>query len=438
MYFGYSKFKTQNLHKFQKQFFINNFSRSKYHLDQSINETYSMFSNKPQTSFCDKFLFDISQLQYSTNRIITKLKNSRSHHHARNNFNLNHKQDDSSFISDKNRQQKIISNNNNNRSTMKKIQFRKRKFHLSEKYIFRKYQNVYYMPLSLMRSQNKIKDSTLQLSAISDQLKLIKANIQEFEMESFYSTKFTKAFKISNEKEKQKYNILLEETSVLLIVIQPKILQKIYTSLDQILYCRFPCLNEESTKQATNEDECLILNKKLFNKTTIYFNSCVEVFNIIQSQVYLIQFKYKQYFLLKVYLDLLRYNLTTLILVAKRFIDNYLLDEEMLNRFEESCELKEKTEKKSKNLVKSKLKKNNDLTDNINTKIKKICTILDFNKKSAKTQEIAKETKFHPNTSLKTSLLNLPLITEIMKYYDLKTKQMITAQRLKEHYQNID
>lgn len=314
-----------------------------------------------------------------------------------------------------------------------------RKLHSSQTEIMRKSQKVYFIPIKLVQAKGSFQDFELQVSAISDQLKLIFSNNQKLKSEYLYTSNFMKAFNNLRQNEKTKYNILLEDTITIMISVVPKILKKLYYSLDQIIYCKLPEPLEEEKKVINSEDECLILNVKLFNEVSTYFSACIEIFEAIKTKKTILSFKQNEYFIIKVYLDFLRFNANNLITTAKTFIDKYYNDKQLISNFEVGCELKPKKRLINYYDIFDRIFQGEraSLKTNSNAKVREIKAVLDKGK-----------TRFQASSSTKTidkqpyylnyynSLLNKPLINVLMKYYNKETREKIIANRIIERYRH--
>lgn len=318
---------------------------------------------------------------------------------------------------------------------------RKRKLQLTQREIFKKSQKVYFIPIKLAQAKGSFSDFELQVSAISDQLKLLYSNLPKLKSEFLNTTNFLKAFDNLQHKEKTKYNKLLEDTIVIMVNVVPKLLKKLYNSLDQIVYCKLPQLKEEEKKAISNEDECLIINVKLFHEVSTYFSACIEIFEVIKTKKAILSFTRDEYFAIKVHLDYLRFDVNNLISTAKTYIDKYYNDEKLISNFEVGCELKPKNISMNSYDIFDRIfqAEKASLKANSNAKVREINAILDQENKGFKSSSAPKaieKDKQPYYLNYYNSLLNKPVVSVVMKYYTKETRDQIIANRIVERFRH--
>lgn len=407
--------------------------------NHSIVISTKLRSKNKLLTFKDHFVNNITKIKQSTATMINHLRNKRTYIYPL--VNKGKGNSKPTLISKKlklNLQYNMTTKNTNQvfkpfsfiKGDEEKAKFkRKRLFQLTEEEVKKKSRKVYFIPLALLNAQNYIRDTGLQISAITDQLKLILLNVNQLNTEILFSSNFMKAFMILSNKQKTQFNSLIEETTALFVIIQPKILKRIHTSLDQILYCDIPNIKEEQSKPVASEDECLVLNLKWFKSVTTYFMACIEIFQVMKNKVTHMLFVPNEFFTIKVSLDLLRYDTNYLIVTGRHYIEKYYNDKEMISRFEEGIENIDKLDQghyvnhaQIDNGKKSKMR----ILKGIKAKLNKINAALD----GERTVDLPNKKTKKKLMLIKESLLNLPVVNDIFNYYDKDTREKIIAQRV--------
>ena len=287
--------------------------------------------------------------------------------------------------------------------------------------------NIYAVPSFLKQSQLSNTSTKVQLSTIIDKSVLILDNITYFKSTYMFSGNFQRAFRNLTLRQKATFNKTIEDTCSILTKLPPLLMKHLYESLDQILYCAIPNLNDESKKRVANEDECMKENYKVFIEVTNYYMGCVEVFKIVTKKIRGMKFNRNTYCNISLLLDTARYNTSSLNSFAHTYIDKMKQDLKLLNKLEENLHLKQRKRmnrghdflERFRNKDKKKLMHENE-------KRNRISAALNMEKKDRK--------DYNKKYYLQHSLLNLNVITQLMNYIDKPIREKIIAQRVVERY----
>ena len=253
-----------------------------------------------------------------------------------------------------------------------------------------------------------------------------------------YKENFYSAFDNMENRKKAEFNLVLEEICVLLIKIVPKLLKKFYENLDILLYVSIPNIGQEMEKDPQNERECLNLNFLFFNTVSFYFLGCVEILKEIQKRIEFFKYTYSEYILINKYLNLARYDSSKINSIANIHISKTVKDKQILEKLEIGLGIKEKKEIFNEDILErfhQRLKSQKILYDSI--KINRINSALNFNNKSFSFKKYGSFKKTGKNILEKKenkSLLNNPLVKNIMKYFKNNIKSQIISQQVIERY----
>lgn len=310
-----------------------------------------------------------------------------------------------------------------------------RSFSVHKDKIEKKTFDLYSLPSFLKNSRYSVQDPKLQIETIIDKSKLILDNMSYFKGTYMFSDSFYNAFINLNEKQKAKYNLTIEELCAVLIKLPPLLMNKFYDSLDQILYCTIPVLFEEKKKILNNETQCMKENYKLFIDVSVYFTGCIEVFKVLSKKITDLKFPRNIYCQINLLLDTARFDSSTLIAFAKAYIEKTKSDIKMLIKFEEGLELREKKVFRESNDYLERYKnRERRLNKDENKKLNRIINALDLDYKIKRRNQPMEYLGNYNKYLNQTSLLNLGIVSNMMKYIDKPIREKIIAQRVVERY----
>ena len=311
-----------------------------------------------------------------------------------------------------------------------------RSFTIDQSQIEKKTFEIYALPSFLKNSRYNVQDPKMQIETIIDKSKIILDNIAFFKGNYMYSAPFINAFNNLTEKYKAKYNQTIEELCAVLMKLPPVLMNKFYDSLDQILYCQIPEMYQEKKIPLANETECMKANYRFFNDVSVYFTGVVEVFRVLAKKIVDLRYPRDKFCKINLLLDTARYDSSTLISFARAYIEKTRVDNKILADFEEGLELREKKRVKESNDYLERYRareKKKEITDN--SKISRVVSALDMD------IDLSKRKKYGYNLGgdyskclNQTSLLNLGIVSEMMKYIDKPIRERIIAQRVVERY----
>ncbi len=283
----------------------------------------------------------------------------------------------------------------------------------------------------------KIHDINIQMANISDKINLLLDNLSYFKTNYMYNGTFLKTFDNLDGILKAEFNSNIEETCFLIVKIIPILLNKFYDSLEQILYTPIPDFEEEIKKHYKTEKDCLNLNYKFLNNVSNYFTGCIEVFKVLKKKIDGYKFSIKDYINLNIYLDLARYNTSSLITFSQNFIDKIENDTKLLNKFEENVKIKKKEYNKEKeDDVERYIRRQKNMLFSDNLKLKRINNALNINNNFFSDDNNIDSLNGNNKNKAKNqeSILNSKLMNSVLKYIDVSKRQQIIAQRVIERY----
>jgi hypothetical protein len=209
-----------------------------------------------------------------------------------------------------------------------------------------------------------------------------------------------------------------------------------YDSLEQILYIPIPDFEIEIKKRYKDEKDCLKLNYKFLNNVCNYFIGCTEVFKVLKKKIDGYKFSIKDYINLNIYLDLARYDTSSLITFSQNFIYKIQNDQKLLNKFEENVKIKKKIYNKEKeDEVERYNKRQKKIIFSENLKLKRINNALNIHNNIFSDEIDNNINENNKNKSKnKESILNSKLMNSVLKYIDIPKRKQIIAQRVIERY----
>ena len=282
----------------------------------------------------------------------------------------------------------------------------------------------------------KIHDTSIQMANISDKINLLLDNLSYFKTNYMYNGIFLNTFDNLDGILKAEFNSYIEETCFVITKIIPILLNKLYDSLEQILYIPIPDFEIEIKKRYKDEKDCLKLNYKFLNNVCNYFIGCTEVFKVLKKKIDGYKFSIKDYINLNIYLDLARYDTSSLITFSQNFIDKIQNDQKLLNKFEENVKIKKKIYNKEKeDEVERYNKRQKKIIFSENLKLKRINNALNIHNNIFSDEIDNNINENNKNKSKnKESILNSKLMNSVLKYIDISKRKQIIAQRVIERY----
>ena len=312
-----------------------------------------------------------------------------------------------------------------------------RNFNISEESLENKLEK-FFMVNNLTGNKTYIKEKKMQFTDIFNKINLVLDNIDYFKRYYMYKDNFYSAFDNMENRKKAEFNLVLEEICVLLIQVVPKLLKKFYENLDILLYVTVPNIGQEMEKEPENEKECLNLNFLFFNTVSFYFLGCVEILKEIQKRIEYFKYTYSEYNLINKYLNLVRYDSSKINSIANIHISKTVKDKEILEKLEIGLGIKEKKETFNDDILErfhKRLQNQKILYDS--TKINRINSALNLSNNSFSRKKYGSFKKTGKNILEKKdikSLLNNPLVTNMMKYFKNNIKSQIISQQVIERY----
>ena len=313
-----------------------------------------------------------------------------------------------------------------------------RNFYLSEEILENKFEKLFSND-NLIGNNLYIKEAKLQLNDIVNKLNLVLDNIEYFKSNYMHKGIFYSAFDNMRNKQKAEFNSVIEETCVLLIKIVPKLLKKFYENLDKLLYVNIPDINQEMEKNPENEKECLNFNYTFFNIVSFYFYACVDILKEIKKRIEYFKYTYSEYIILNKYINLARYNTSKINSIAQINILKTMKDKEILEKFEIGLGIKEKKNDFNDNILDRYHKRHQQKLFQETSKLDRINSAINFKNKSYSPKKLSKiglngNNKFILEKREMKSILNNPVIINMMKYFKKNIKSQIISQQVIERY----
>lgn len=294
----------------------------------------------------------------------------------------------------------------------------------------------------LMSQSYFIKEQEFQLKCIMNKIKLIIDNIDYFKKNYMNNNDFHKAFKNMKTMEQAKFNLIIEEICVLLLKLVPLILKNYNYSIEKLLYIGCPDIIKESLKIPFDEIECLYMNWNFLINIMTYFNTCVDLFKVIQKKIAEFKYDINEFAIINIYLDLARFNTSSIICISKVNIQNIIQEETFLEKINLNKNGKDKRQnKKSEDILERYHRRHKKkLADDI-LKIKRINKALNIKSKiNQYTYSPQPEKKFvsYTDRGNKNNILNSHLIKSMMKYFKKSVKNKIISEQIIERYKSME
>ena len=318
--------------------------------------------------------------------------------------------------------------------------FHFRNLNLSEEVLENKFERLYNNN-NLLGKIIYIKEKELQLNDIFNKINLVLENIDYFKSNYMHKGIFYSAFDNMENKQKALFNLVLEEICVLLIKLVPKLLKNFYDNLDKLLYVSNPNIYLEMEKEPWNEKECLNYNYLFLNIVSFYFLACVDILKEIRKRVEYFKYNSSEYIIINNYLDLARYDSCKINSMAKIHISKTIKDKEILERFEIGLGIKEKKNNDNEDMLERYRKRQQQKMLEDTLKIDRINSALNFKAKSFSAKKLdgkKDQNKYNFEKRDLKSLLNSPLVINMMKYFKNNIKSQIISQQVIERYKIKD
>ena len=349
------------------------------------------------------------------------------------------------IYSEGNRQTKEESNHfsidSNEKSSVNSIyRARKKRFSFNLQALINKHKNFYVVPLQFLTSLSmKHLSEDYKHNFIKNRMNLLLDNIHFFRDEYLNNPLLHSSFINLNNELQINYNKDLELLCSLCLEIPKILLGDFYSSIDQFLYCKIPSTKEYSRRIYDNESEIFISNLKLLCEIITYIGSCKEVYELLVKKVEHLKISEHNFKLLEYYLNFSRYYSSSISSMAKGYIEKLQNDKEFLRKFEEETKLIPKSKPKPTDLLTRIHERSKPKEKDVIKKITRIEKALNLHKRTYDDdfQERKKKMEREEIINVK-SMLHSNIITKLLKYVNIKTKEKIIAQRVVDRYRKKD
>ena len=284
------------------------------------------------------------------------------------NQNKDNANDEENIIEKTINQNSIINANNNNKNynfNAYKPYLRRKKFKIEEltRWEFSNESENQF------NAKAFIEDKEYQKNLVSNQIDIIIDNTNFFKLNHInILAQYIKNDDL-NQKHLIKLNILIEETSALYIEISHLII-KDFESFLFVKYKLPPCSPPEMIDGAEVKDEKYEFGTdiKLLNECTKFLTSSYEIFIVLNKQSnYIIPMK--KFVKIRDFLNRARYNISNLVSISKKYLEELRYEKGIINQFNEQQELIDKN-LKLKNKQYSNCGKSGDIFQNRKEKTK--------------------------------------------------------------------
>jgi hypothetical protein len=288
-----------------------------------------------------------------------------------------------------------------------------------------------------------IKEQEFQLQCIMNKIKLIIDNIEYFNQNYMNNNNFHKAFKIMKTKEQAKFNLIMEEICVLLLKLVPLILKNYNYAIEKLLFIGSPDIAKESLNMPFDETECLYMNYNFLMQVIIYFKTCVKLFKVIQKKIAGFKYDINEFTIINIYLDLARFNSSSIICISKANIQNIIQDESFLEKLKLKKNSKYRLQyKKSENILERYHRRHKRRIDDDILKLKRINKALNLKNKinhyTYYSPQPERKVVSYTDRGNKRNLLNSHLIKSMMKYFNKSVKNKIISEQIIGRYKSME
>jgi len=451
-YKKFNKYKFKNCKSFNSYHnLFNKTNESKINTNTNINKNTKNISNYIETNSCPNYnkitSYDVyktynkfNNMNYNSSKINITTNNNISLFSIAGDCKITNKSNDFLKSSISSNFSPIKQNSINNKLSkiysVKKLKnglIHKRNFIIDEKTLINHINEIFNISPLLMSKTYTIKDPVFQLKCIMNKIKLIIDNIEYFKSNYINKNNFNKAFKNMTNKDKAKFNLILEEICTLLLKLIPLLLKNFNNTMDKLLYSRCPDIKKESLKEPENEKDCLNMNCIFLNKIIIYFQGCIELYKVIQIKI--IEFKYdiNEFNIINIFLDLLRYNSSRIICISNTNIQKVNQEQELIQKIDIK---RENIKNKDENSLERYHRRHKIIRKDNSLKLNRINHVLNMKNKVDNIKYLSEPENsiYKKNNKPYHNLLNSFLINSMMKYFKENVRTQIIAQQLIERY----
>ena len=451
-YKKFNKYKFKNCKSFNSYHnLFNKTNESKINTNTNINKNTKNISNYIETNNCSNYnkitSYDVyktynkfNNMNYNSSKINITTNNNISLFSIAGDSKITNKSNDFLKSSISSNFSPIKQNSINNKLSkiysVKKLKnglIHKRNFIIDEKTLINHINEIFNISPLLMSKTYTIKDPVFQLKCIMNKIKLIIDNIEYFKSNYINKNNFNKAFKNMTNKDKAKFNLILEEICTLLLKLIPLLLKNFNNTMDKLLYSRCPDIKKESLKEPENEKDCLNMNCIFLNKIIIYFQGCIELYKVIQIKI--IEFKYdiNEFNIINIFLDLLRYNSSRIICISNTNIQKVNQEQELIQKIDIK---RENIKNKDENSLERYHRRHKIIRKDNSLKLNRINHVLNMKNKVDNIKYLSEPENsiYKKNNKPYHNLLNSFLINSMMKYFKENVRTQIIAQQLIERY----
>ena len=295
----------------------------------------------------------------------------------------------------------------------------------------------------LMSQSYFIKEQELQLQSIMDKIKLIIDNIEYFKQNYMNNNNFHRAFKNMKTIEQSKFNLIMEEICTLILKLVPLILKNYNYAIEKLLFIGCPDITKESLNIPFDETECLYMNYNFLMQIMVYFNTCVKLFKVIQKKIAGFKYDINEFTIINIYLDLARFNSSSIICISNANIQNIIKDESFLEKIKLKRNSKYRRQyKKSEDILERYHRRHKRKIDDDILKLKRINKALNLKNKVNQytyySPQPERKVLSYTDRGNKPNLLNSHLIKSMMKYFNKSVKNKIISEQIIERYKSME
>ena len=295
----------------------------------------------------------------------------------------------------------------------------------------------------LMSQSYFIKEQQFQLQCIMNKINLIIDNIDYFNRNYMNNNSFHKAFKNMKTMEQAKFNLIVEEICVLLMKLVPLILKNYNHAIEKLLFIGCPDIDKESLNIPFDETECLYMNYNFLMQIMGYFDTCVKLYKVIQKKIVGFKYDINEFSIINIYLDLARFNSSSIICISKANIQNIMQDESFLEKIKLKKNSRYRRQyKKSEDILERIHRRHKRKIDDDILKIKRINKALNIKNKINQygyySPQPEKKVLSYTDRGNKKNLLNSHLIKSMMKYFNKTVKNKIISEQIIERYKSME
>lgn len=178
-----------------------------------------------------------------------------------------------------------------------------------------------------------VNDLQFQSNSINDEVKVLYSDIHKFRTKLMQDPNMLRAFRAQDIRVQTNFNLILEESYMLLMEITKLLIDDFVKFLENIIDIRPPNLNAVNFKPITKEINGLIQNANLFNEVSEYFLNCYEVYNTLIKQVDNMVLRYKDFIMVLQFFSRCRMNVSKLTYYCDNYVNNYMKDKDLMSKY---------------------------------------------------------------------------------------------------------